>query len=73
MMQIRKKTGMCEDHKAGRDKPIEDAAYAAERREKLSRFLSEINSGRKPSGESMDWWLQQYQEKKHEEMYTAGV
>ena len=51
---------MSEDNNAGKDKPIEDAEYAAERREKLSRFLSEINSGRKPSRESMDWWLEQY-------------
>jgi hypothetical protein len=52
---------MCEDnHNIRKDNTFEDAEYAARRRENLNRFLREINSGNKPSDESMDWWLEQY-------------
>lgn len=38
----------------------EEAAYAAQRREGLSRFLNEINSDKKPSEAAISWWLGQY-------------
>ena len=31
-----------------------------ERQRMLSRFLDEINSGKKPSDEIIQWWLGQY-------------
>ena len=31
-----------------------------ERQRMLSRFLNEINSGKKPSDEIIQWWLGQY-------------
>lgn len=52
---------MCDENTARNAKPHDTRSpEAIERQYKLSQFLQEINSGKKPSEDSINWWLHQY-------------
>ena len=52
---------MCDENKARNEKPFDTRPPdVIKRQNQLSQFLREINSGKKPSEDSMAWWMSQY-------------